>query len=145
MILVWPSRDLRLYLLKLLTSSEHVEASNGDVLTLKCPNLPSWLMPTLAFSHYISMKSLGGCTCVCRWLCHLQPSFSTLKIILRLHSSLTISRTNFVSCKTRWLNGWHTAVNRWSFWWFFPLILLWHQLYMFLRPQHHLVIFCSGL
>lgn len=91
------------------------------------------------------MKSLGGCICVCHWLCHLQPSFSTLKIILLLHSSLTISRTNFVSCKTRWLNGSHTAVNRCSIWWIFPLPLLWHQLYVFLRPQHHLVIFCSGL
>lgn len=122
-----------------------MEASSGDVLTLKCPNLPSWLMPMIAFSCHISMKSHDGCICVCHWLCHLQPPFSTLKVILLLHSSLTISRTNFVSCKTCWLNDWHTAVNRWSIWWIFPLTLLWHQLYMFLRPQHHLVIFWLGL
>lgn len=40
------------------------------------------------------MKSHDGCICVCHWLGLLQPSFSTLKVILLLHSSLMISRTN---------------------------------------------------
>lgn len=59
--------------------------------------------------------------------------------LLRLYQEQT------VSCKTRWLHGCHTAVDQRSIWWTFPLTLLWYQLYVFLRPQHHLVIFCLGL
>lgn len=90
------------------------------------------------------MKSHDGCICVCHW--HVTSSLlSPLLKSFCFFTLLWLYQEKTVSCKTRWLHGCHTAVDQRSIWWTFPFTLPWHQLYTFLRPQHHLVIFCLGL